>query len=63
MPRVRGRSQRLRGRPQRLMYISCAGPVCVEKSVSISALIGDINDVRSSIFYRLGMAISVISDC
>ena len=38
------------------------GLVCVEKSLSISALIGDIGDVRSSKFYRLGMSISTISD-
>ena len=39
------------------------GPVCVEKSLSLSALIGDIDDVRSLIFHRLEVAISTIRHC
>ena len=36
------------------------GVVCVEKSLSISALIANIDDLRSSIFHRLDVAISTI---
>ena len=39
-----------------------AGPECIEKSLLISALISNIDDIRSSIFHQLGMAISTISD-
>ena len=49
-------------RAWRSAYAGCVAPgvVCVEKSLSISALIANIDGLRSSIFHRLDVATSPI---
>ena len=52
-------SLRLSGH-KRVPPLWCTGFVCVEKSLSISALIANIDDLTSSTFHRLDVAISTI---